>query len=157
MGLTQTQKELYDYRDKNDFIDETTVNSFKQRLEAEGNPNSLSYALEKFISQACPNCGTSGAYKWHFLGQLNHPGCGWSWYVGPGAYIVAQLKGVFRTGAEIGGDILVDSEKKGESGGCIGAMFGFIFGVCFRLPFALIMIPIQAIVSLAQTKPQSKS
>lgn len=157
MALTKTQKELYDYCDKNDFVSADTIEEFKKRLEEEGNVKTLSYALEKFVSDICPNCNVPGAFKWHFLGKLTHPACGWSWYAAPGTYIGAQFKGVFRTGMEIGGDMLADSERKGEKGGCLGAIFGFIMGVCFRLPFALLMMPIQAIVSLCQKKPGSSS
>ena len=157
MGLTATQREVYAYCDKNDFVSADTIEEFKRRLEEENSVKTLSYALEKFVTGVCPKCGGAGAFKWHFLGKLRHPNCGWSWYVSPGTYIGAQLKGIFRTGMEIGGDVLADSEGKGESGGCLGAVFGFIMGVCFRLPFALLMMPIQAIVSLCQKKPGSSS
>ncbi|MCK5257292.1 MAG: hypothetical protein KAQ81_14770 [Deltaproteobacteria bacterium] len=157
MGLTATQKEVYAYCDKNDFVSADTIKEFKKRLEEEGNAKTLSYALDKLVTGACPNCNAAGAFKWHFLGKLSHPVCGSSWYVAPGTYMGRQMKGVFRTGIEIGGNIFEDSEKKGESGGCLGATFGFILGVCFRLPFALLMMPIQAIVSLCQKKPGSLS
>lgn len=157
MALTNTEREVYDYCDKNDFVSADTIEEFKKRLEEEGNLYTLKYALEKFIDEACPKCGRTGAFKWHFLGKLNHPDCGWNWYADPGTYIVQQLKGVFRTGAEIGGEMIADSEKKGERGGCLEMIFGFILGVCFRLPFALLMMPIQAIVSLSQKNPGSSS
>jgi hypothetical protein len=54
----------------------------------------------------------------------------------------------------MGGGMMSDAEKKGESGGCIYAIFGLIFGTIFRLVFAVLMIPIQAIVSLTQSKPE---
>jgi len=67
--------------------------------------------------------------------------------------MVEHLKRTFRTGSEVGGDIASDIDKKGEKGGCVGATFGFIFGALFRLFFAILMMPVQAIVSLAQQKP----
>jgi len=34
----------------------------------------------------------------------------------------------------------------------LGGFMGVVFGIAFRLPFALLMIPIQAVVSLGQSK-----
>lgn len=158
MSLTPTEREFYLYCDTNEFIPQSVIENFRRRLERENNLIALSVGLEKFRSDACPNCNAVGAYKWHFLGKLSHPDCGWSWYVGPGAYTGAQLKAVFRTGMNLSAEAYGDAEKKGEkAGGCLGAVFSFILGICFRLPFALIMIPIQAIVSLSQNKPESQT
>ncbi len=150
MGLIAIQKEVYDYCDKNEFMSAEMIENFKQRLTKEGNLHTLSYAMEKFIPNSCPKCNTSGAFKWHFLGKLTHPACSRSWYVSPGTYIVKSIKDIFRTGFEVGGEAGFKENKKGESGGIFGFIFGFIFGVAFRAPFAVIMIPIQAVVSLAQ-------
>jgi SH3 domain-containing protein len=150
MAFTPTQKELHDLCDRNEFISKEEMASFMKRLEAEGNAYSFKFALEKFLLIDCPKCRASGAFKWHFLGKLSHPDCGRSWFVGPGEYIVAQLKAVFRTGGEIAGSAISDAEKKGESG-FAGMIFGFLMGVMIRLPFAIMMIPIQAVVSLCQS------
>lgn len=150
MAFTPTQKELHDLCNRNEYISKEEMASFMKRLEAEGNAYSLKFALEKFLLTECPKCKASGAFKWHFLGKLSHPDCGRSWFVGPCEYIVAQLKAVFRTGGEIAGSAISDAEKKGESG-FAGMIFGFLMGVMIRLPFAILMIPIQAVVSLCQS------
>jgi hypothetical protein len=155
LGLSRTQRELYEYCDKNDFVTAGTIEEFRRRLEQENNIQTLSFALEKFINDTCPNCSATGAFKYHFMGKLRHPHCGWSWYVDPGTYIASQFKAVFRTGAELGGDMIADAEKRGERG-CGGAIVGFILGAIIRLPFALVMIPIQLIFSLSQRKPELK-
>ncbi len=152
MSYTAMQREVVNYCDKNDFISNEIIEHFKQKLKQEDNVHTLIYALSKFVGGSCPKCGESGSFKWHFLGKLVHPKCGLTWYINPGAYIAAQLTAVFRTGVEIGVDA-AEPDKKGEGGGFIGGVFGFLMGVSIRLPFALLMIPIQAIVSLTQAKP----
>jgi hypothetical protein len=156
MSLTSTQMEVYRYCDSSDFISPEAIESFKQRLMQEDpeHVGTLSYALEKFVDATCPKCNATGAYKFHFMGSLKHnPGCGWSWYVNPGTYSATQLGKVFHAGMSAGGGIM--SESKDKTSGCIGAIFGFIFGSLFRLFFAVLMIPIQAIVSLTQRKPEN--
>jgi hypothetical protein len=49
------------------------------------------------------------------------------------------------------GEMIADSEKKGESG-FGGMIFGFLMGAMFHLPFAVMMVPIHAVVSLSQSK-----
>lgn len=152
MAFTSTQRELYKYCDNNDFISSEMIEDFRQRLNQEGNLRTLSWTLEKFVKDTpCPKCNASGAFKHHFLGKLTHPACSCSWYVTPGTYIGTQLKSVFRAGRDIGGDMSLDAEKKGEKG-YAEMFFGFLMGVAIRLPFAVLMIPIQSIVSLAQKK-----
>ena len=158
MSLTTTQMEVYRYCDSHDFISSETIESFKQRLMKDGpkHVGTLSYALEKFADSKCPQCKVMGAYKFHFMGNLKHnPGCGWSWYVNPGTYSATQLGKVFHAGMSAGGGMMNEAEKKGDRGGCIYAIFGFIFGSLFRLVFAILMIPIQAIFSLTQRKPDA--
>lgn len=152
MALTIAQREVYDYCDKNDFIATDKIKDFSQRLTAEGNIQTLSFALEKFRNDTCPKCNTSGAFKWHFLGKLTHPACSRSWYVGPGTYMAKSIKDIFRTGVEAGGATGFEKDKKGESGGFIGFIVGFMFGIAFRAPFTALMIPIQTVVSLSQKK-----
>jgi hypothetical protein len=158
MSLSPTQMEVYRYCERSDFISPATIESFKQKLMQE-NPKhigTLSYALAKFMDAKCPKCNVAGAYKFHFMGNLKHnPGCGWSWYVSPGTYSATQLGKVFHAGISAGGEMMSEAEKKGERGGCLYAVFGFIFVSIFRLIFAVLMIPIQTVVSLAQRKPAS--
>lgn len=45
----------------------------------------------------------------------------------------------------------MDAEKKGEKG-YAEMFFGFLLGAAFRLPFAVLMMPIQAVASLSQKK-----
>ena len=151
MTLTPTEHELYDYCRNNDFVSQEKTEAFRQRLTQEGNPKSLAYALGDFIPGACTKCNASGMFKWHFLGKLTHPSCSKSWYVPPGTYIGRQLGAVFRTGGELAGGAISDAEKKGEKGYAEG-IFSFLIGATFRLVFAVLMIPIQAVVSLSQKK-----
>ena len=63
---------------------------------------------------------------------------------------------------EVGASGYHDVDKEtGKQGGCLGAIGGFVggmlVGIIFRLPFALLMIPIQAFVSLSQNKPETKT
>lgn len=154
MDFTDMERQVVDYCNNNDFVSAATIEDFREKLKQEDNLGTLAFALEKFVGTACPKCNEPGSFKWHFLGKLIHPDCGWSWYVGPGKYIVKQLKAVFVAGVGAGAG-MTEPDKRGESGGFIGAIFGFFMGVAFRLPFALLMIPIQAIVSLVQKKPDT--
>jgi hypothetical protein len=158
MSLTKTQLEIYQYFASHDFVPPDLIASFRNRLEKD-NPTSvrtLSYAMQDFLDDTCPKCKVAGAYKFHFMGKLKHkPGCDWTWYMGPGAYASTQLAKSFRAGMGMGGGMMSDAEKKGESGGCIYAIFGLVFGTLFRLTFAILMIPIQAIVTLTQSKPEA--
>lgn len=151
MTPTSTEKELYDYCRNNEFVSAEMLEKYRQRLTQEGNPKTLGYALESFVPGACPKCNASGMFKWHFLGKLTHPPCGKSWYVPPGTYIGRQLGAVFRTGGEMAGKAISDAEKKGEKGYAEG-IFSFIMGAVFRFVFAILMIPIQAVVSLSQKR-----
>jgi len=151
MAFTDTEKEFLAYCERNEFIPSAKLEEYRNKLLQENNLSTYSYALRNFRIENCPKCNSSGAYKWHFLGKLNHSQCGKSWYVKPGTYIGAQLKAVFRTGAEMGGDMAENAAKKGQKG-TAEAIFGFLMGAAVRFPFAVLMIPIQAAVSLSQKK-----
>ncbi|MBU1172882.1 MAG: hypothetical protein KKD44_25260 [Proteobacteria bacterium] len=155
MDITKTQHEVFEFFRNHDFVPTETIEDYGARLENEGNEHTLIYVLNDFKLAECPRCGTAGAYKWHFLGKLNHPECGYAWFVTPGNYIGAQIKGVFRTGMDLGGSLGDDADKKGEgaASGCLSIVIGFLMGAMFRLPFALAMIPIQALARLGQEKP----
>jgi hypothetical protein len=158
MPRTNAQATVYDYCVKNDFVSPEMVERFRQMLEPENNLTTLSWALEDFVDEACPNCQAAGKYRFHFMGKLNHSQCGWSWFLGPGSYSAIQIGKVFRTGMELGAGTASKAEE--DRGGCLsqffGMIFGFILGVIVRLPFALLMIPVQALFSLSQPKPQTK-
>jgi hypothetical protein len=153
MSLTQNQQAVYTYCDNNDFISPSKFEEFKSDLEAEDNLQTLSFAVEKFIQASCPKCNTEGLFKFHFLGKLNHPQCGQSWYVSPGTYMLKQLGSVFKSGMNIAAETSIDAEKKGEKQGFFATAFMFIIGFVFRLAVALVLIPIQIVVSLLQSKP----
>ena len=144
MALTTTETALYDCCNSNDFIPLAKLQQFQEQLKAEGNLNTLIFALKKFIQGRCPNCQAQGAFKWHFLGALNHPDCGYSWYANPGSYSVKQLKSSLYAGRAIAGHTLKE--------GWAIATLGFVVGVAFRLPLALMLIPIQAVVYLTNRK-----
>jgi tetratricopeptide (TPR) repeat protein len=149
MSISATQKQFYDYCTNNEFLDSPTIEEFKQRLQAEGNVNTVAFSLEKFVTETCPNCRASGAFKWHFLGKLQHPHCRASWYVSPGIYISKQLRATFTAGRDFAGQS--SSKSKGIEGFFLG-LIGFLLGVGFRIPITIAIIPIQAVVSLSQSK-----
>lgn len=153
MQLSPLKREIYAFFDRSEFIPAAEIQEITQRIEAAGEDMTiLSYALEKFRNGTCPRCDATGAYRWHFLGKRIHPNCT-SWYIGPGEYAGEQFGSVFRSGMSAAAEIGADAEKKGDkAGGCVGAIFGFLFVGIFRLIFAVLMIPIQAIVSLSQKK-----
>lgn len=156
MSLTRAQREVYDYCSRNEFVSAQKIDEFSEALNSEGNINTLSYALEKFRTATCPKCDAGGAFKWHFMGQHRHPQCGFSWYITPGAYAADQFKSVFHSGMSAGASMSAEADKKGDkAGGCMGAIFGFLFVAVYRLVFGIVMIPIQAIFSLTQKKPES--
>lgn len=158
MAFTQTAKEFYHYCNTHEFIPPTVLEDFHERLEREDNLIVFSVGLEEFIMETCANCNTAGAYKWHFMGKLTHPDCGWFWYVNPGEYAKKQLGASFRAGMNIAAEAYSDAERKGEKGtGCVGAIFSFFIGLSFRLPFAIAMSLIQPIAYFTQKKPESQT
>jgi len=132
------------------FISDDDLEEFRRKLTAEGNPGVIPFGLqdENFIDDVCPKCAASGIYKTGFLGRLHHPECGLIWFMAPGRYALSQLGSIFRVGMEISADDAADSERKGEKQGCITAVFLFVFGAVFRLLAAIVLIPIQLVVSL---------
>lgn len=156
MSLTNAQRSVYDFCSKNEFVSSQEIEEFGEELNAEGNIGTLSFALEKHRSGTCPKCNAVGAFKWHFMGKHIHPECGFSWYISPGAYAADQFKGVLRSGVSAGASMSAEADKKGDkAGGCMGAIFGFFIVAIYRLVFGVVMIPIQAIFSLTQSKPKS--
>jgi hypothetical protein len=154
MDLTQAQLEIYDYCAKNDFLPVERALAFRAALEAEGNARTFNFATIDFEDVRCPECGVGGFYKRHFLGRLTHrPGCGFSWHISPLRYALVQFGACLRFSLGAGFDLSSDDEKKGKNG-CLSGIFGFLFGLFLRLPFAILMIPIQTIVYFVQKKPE---
>jgi uncharacterized protein YqgC (DUF456 family) len=87
------------------------------------------------------------------LGKLTDPVCGHSWYAGSGMYTLRQLSAVF----EMAGRFVkyMNHGVSGEGawiGKLLGGFMGVVFGIAFRLPFAVIMIPFQAVVRASSQK-----
>lgn len=126
---------------------------FVSRLQAAGKPPAIVVGLSNFTGQACPRCGERGQFKIHFLGRLEHPSCGRQWYIGPGSYIGFQAGQIFRSGLQAGGAMKDETDRKNDrAGGWINGIFMFLFVAVFRAALAVVLIPIQAAVSLAQSK-----
>jgi len=70
-----------------------------------------------------------------------------------GAYIAFQLASVVHTGVRAGGSNERRIGSQGRARGWISAVVGFLMAAVFRLALAVVLIPIQAIVSLSQAKP----
>lgn len=151
MALTPKQAAFYQFCGAQEFIAPDQLELWRQELEKEGNLQTVGFGLEEFLETACQSCGASGHFRWHFLGRMSHPGCGWSWYADPGTYIVEQFRRSFRAGMEVGADAASDS--RGGASGCLGGLFGFLIGSITRLTFAVFLLPVQAVVSLTQAKP----
>ncbi len=152
MALTRTQQEFYAYCEGHDFVSAAVLAEFERRLHEEGNVQTFSFALERFLPADCPHCHASGMYKFHFLGRLKHADCGKEWYLAPRAYAVAQLQSALRAGASAGGGIMSEAERKGEKGGTLGGIAGFLVVGALRLVLAVALIPIQALVFRSQAR-----
>lgn len=148
------EREWYGLCNRNDYLEQPVVESFTQRLNAAGKHVAVTIGLHDFHETPCARCGASGHFKIHFLGELHHPKCGRKWYMGPGSYIGYQLSSVVHTGMRAGGSMKEDSDRKGERGGWVSGVVGFMMAAVFRLALAVVLIPIQLIVSLSQSKPE---
>ena len=108
-----------------------------------------------FVDAECLKCSDAGFFRWHFLGKLTHPECWTSSYVGPGYYLKRQIRATFASGVDAAAG-MVQPDKNGETPGFFGKVFlglwGFTFGFVFRLVGTLLMLPVQAGVSLLQGK-----
>jgi hypothetical protein len=105
------------------------------------------------VRTQCPKCGAMDWFEWKFLGKLTDPVCGHSWYAGSGVYTARQLAASFQMAKRFAKYI-----NSGASGSGamvmkpVGAFCGVVFGLAFRLPYGLIMIPIQAVVRASSQK-----
>ncbi len=149
---TSTENAVFDFFKRNEYASPSVIDEFQQRLKAEGDNVTFNAATLDFIANECPNCGAVGLFRFHFLGKLKHPDCNTEWCVRPGTYALRQLRSVVYAGASFGSDTADSAKKKGEKGVFEG-IFGFIVGAIFRLVLAITLIPIQAVVSLIQSKP----
>jgi len=80
-----------------DFIPVRTVEDYRFRaqreleaLDSQAREVLLSHfelGLRDFEVETCPGCGKQGYYRWGRLGQMNHPACGWTWYVSPSVFL----------------------------------------------------------------------
>jgi hypothetical protein len=155
VSLTALEKAWYGLCNRNDFIYPEVVRRYRDQLYALGKHVTVTIGLHDFTEAQCPKCTEPGYYKIHFLGQLKHPECGTGWYMGPGGYIGFQFASVFHSGIQAGGSMKEDSDRKGQSGGWISGIFGFLFVAILRAALAFVLIPIQAVVSLSQSKPKA--
>ena len=126
----------------------------RPRANAELNPFDDEIAVRTW----CPNCGDTDWFEWKFLGKLTDPICGYTWYAGSGMYTMRQIRAIFGMAKK-----MVKYLSHGASGEgawiarVLGGFVGVVVGIAFRLPFAMIMIPIQAIVRLSTQKSAGSS
>lgn len=157
MAYSKVETEFSNYCENHEFISLSDVNDFKERLEKEDHLSTFSYHIGKFKSTICPKCAAAGFFKWNFLGKFKHTGCGYEWYSDTGTYAKKQMLDVLAFWSEMVFSPFADPknsfmEKIGIA--CLMAMLSIFVVVMFRLPLALVMIIIQAIVSLTQKKPE---
>ena len=152
ISLDALTKAWYALCSSSEFIPEERVAYYRGRLQARGDTAAFAVGLSDFTQSACPKCGASGQYKVHFLGQLKHPACNTSWYMGPGGYIGFQLAKIFHTGIKAGGSMAEDRKGQGKADQWMHGILMFLFVAICRAALAVVLIPIQAVVSLTQTK-----
>ncbi len=107
------------------------------------------------IKTHCPKCEASDWFEWKFLGKLTDPICGHTWYADSGTYTVQQMRAVEMSRRTVK---YMNHGISGEGAWIakiLGGFLGMVLGMAFRLPFAVMMIPIQAVVRLSGTKAES--
>ena len=152
ISIDALTKAWYALCNSSEFIREERAAYYRERLRARDDTVAFVIGLSDFSEGACPKCGASGQFKIHFLGQFKHPTCGTEWYMSPGRYIVFQLASVFHTGIRAGGSMKDDRDRNRKGDGWLMGILGFYFAAMFRLILAFVLIPIQAVVSLTQSK-----
>ena len=153
VSLDDLEKAWYGLCRSSDFIKQDVVVHYREQLSKRRKHAAIVVGLHDFTETRCPKCTAIGFYKIHFLGQLKHPQCGRGWYMGVGGYIGFQLASVFHSGIRAGGSMKEDSDRKGQGGGWTAGIVGFFMVAVLRAALAAILIPIQAVLSLSQTKP----
>ncbi len=155
--LDVSEKAWYALCDNSDFMSDETVRHYSEALRAGSHHVAFVIGLSGFTGYRCPRCGEPGQFKIRFLGRIAHPVCGWSGYMGTGAYIGHQLAQIFHTGIRAGGSMKDDADRKGDrSGGWIYGIFTFLFVGVFRAALAVVLIPLHILVALFQPD-QTKS
>lgn len=153
MPLSATQQRIIRQSANAEYISAATLEEWRQAIQAGGTRMPF-VVWEEFVPATCPGCAAEGIFRFHFLGRLRHPDCNTSWYLPPGTYSSIQLRAVFSAGMDAGVGMKSDSDRKGERGGWLVGAMGFLFGSVTRLVFAVVMIPIQAVLSLSQDTKQ---
>lgn len=149
--------EIFDLYEHGDFVPAEKIAELTRRLlETERNTTWMSICRAKWIGSVCPQCGAQGDYRSRFLGKLRHPGCGCSWYMSPGRYLLHQMKLAFNAGGGAATSAASDAERRG-GGGTGAGIVAFILGGLARMVIGLCLVPIQAVVSLSQRGPASAS
>lgn len=151
------EKAWYRLCGSSEFIPPPVSKEFWERLRAAGaSPAVYMIGLHSFFETSCPMCGEGGHFKGHFLGRLGHPACGSTWYVRPLSYMGKQATAVYHSGLRAGGSVKGEASRKGDRvGGWIQGFLAFYFAAVLRAMLAVVLIPIQATVSLAQQKPKA--
>ena len=158
MDLSDRGREFLELCERGDFIPFTWVD------ELEAAAQSGDYELhaiwdtagaKHFVPGGCLVCGTTGMFRWHFLGRLHHPECGRRWLVTPGVYLKRQLTAIFKwsfAGFTTGSD--------DKSGGffmrlivrLVVVAFFLSLGLFVRLPLAIAIASMQALISWLATR-----
>lgn len=120
-----------------------SAEAVRPNAHAELNP----FDDKEAIRLVCPHCGDTDWFEWRFLGKLEDPVCGHEWYADSAVYAGKQVRASFQMGKK-----LVKYFNHGVSGEgafiakALGGFTGMVFGLAFRLPYGLILIPVQALV-----------
>jgi hypothetical protein len=147
--------EIWDAYEHGDYVSTERAQDLGRRLLAEeGSDTWLHICRAKWVGAACPRCNATGEFRSRFMGRLKHPGCGHTWYLNPGRYLLHQMKLAFHAGAGAGTSASSDAERRG-GGGTGAGIVGFIIGGLARLALGICLVPIQAIVFLASGASRS--
>jgi hypothetical protein len=92
-------------------------------------------------------------FEWKFLGKLTDPVCGHSWYADSVIYTKRQLDATFEMVRRCAK--YFNSGVSGQGawfGKLLGGFMGLVLGLGMRLPYAVLMVPIQAVVRSVNQK-----
>lgn len=134
--------------DTSTFIPDDKVQYFVERLNSAKRHGTVILGLAGFTKQTCLKCGESGQFKIRLLGRIEHASCGQTWYIGPLTYTRFQFLQVLQAGVLVVGIAREDADREGDrTGGWVNGVFAFFLVTAFRAVLAVVLIPIQAIVS----------
>jgi len=148
MSFTKLEEKTHAIFEEAEYVPSDVVYELGQALSEEDNEVTLSLILHKFERFECPRCGDEGAFRWHFLGELTHPECGWTGYVSFGHYLKRQVVSSWRVGTDLGGGMISGNDQNDMTTVILGLFFflmGTMIGMCMRLPFAILGLPIHLI------------